>query len=102
MISRKIKQNDRKGNLLRGWLLNLMVSSPALLALAIIMATQGSLTAQRLGFCFFLPGFTGVIVIIRQESPTSIGSLRGKWAIWSGVLFTTVLWSFALMMWFLP
>jgi hypothetical protein len=99
MANHKRKLNHKKDSLLKGWLLNLMVSSPAIIALGLILATQGSLTSQRLGLSFFLAGFTGVIVIIRKESPMSIGSLRGKSAIWLGVLFTAVCWGLALYMW---
>lgn len=100
MTSHNNKFGNKKNSILKGWLHNVIVSSPALLALGIILVSQSSLNPQKLGLCFFIAGFTGLIVVIRKESPMSIGSLRGKWAVWEGALFTIICWGLALVMWF--
>jgi hypothetical protein len=85
--------------LLRGLALNLLVSLPALLGFGIILTTKGPLDSLRLAFCCFLTGFTGVIVMVRKESPTSIGTTRGKWAVVEGLIFTIILWVTAIYFW---
>ena len=102
MTSHNNKFDNKKNSILRGWLHNVIVSSPALLALGIILVSQNSLSSQKLGLCFFMAGFTGLIVVIRKESPISIVSFTGKWAVWEGALFTLICWGVALVLWFSP
>ena len=82
--------------LLKGLDLNLLVGLPALLGFGIILTTNGPLGSRRLAFCCFLAGFTGVIVMARKESPTSIGATRGKWAVVEGLIFTVICWGAAI------
>jgi hypothetical protein len=100
MTNRKSKFENIRNNIFRGSFLNVLVSSPVLIALGIILVSRGSLSPQKLGLCFFIAGFTGLIVVIRKESPMAIGSIRGKWAVWEGALFTAICWGLALVMWF--
>jgi len=46
---------------------------------------------------YFLAGFSGVIMIIRKESPTSRRIIRGRWAILSGIIFTMLWWGGSLL-----
>jgi hypothetical protein len=81
---------------LRGLALNLLISLPALLGFGIIPTTKGPLGSLRLAFCCFLAGFTGVIVMARKESPTSIRATRGKWAVVEGLIFIVICWGAAI------
>jgi hypothetical protein len=87
---------EKTNMLLKGFLKNLLVTSPAILGFGIILFSKGRLSDMILSFSLFLAGFTGVIVAIRQEIPMSIGSIRGKWAVFQGVGFAILLWGSAL------
>ncbi len=83
----------------RGLILNVVISIPVVLGLGIIFVSRRPLSPHVLSIGFFLAGFTGVIVILRKESPMSIGSVRGKWAVVEGVIFTILCWGSALYIW---
>jgi len=99
MANRRNKINDSKNKLLRGLILNIAVSSPALLGLGMILLSKGPLNPYVLSTSFFLAGFTGIIIIIRKESQMSIGSVHGKWAVFEGLVFTIVCWGIAVYVW---
>ncbi len=44
----------------------------------------------------FVLGLVGVIIMARKESPTTLGSVRGKWAVAQGALITAAFWLAAL------
>jgi hypothetical protein len=83
-------------NIFRGMALSLLVNLPALLGFAIILFTKGPISTSRWALGFFLAGFTGVILIVRKESPTSLGAVRGTRAIVKGFVFTAMCWGIAL------
>jgi hypothetical protein len=100
MKKRRQKTNDNKTTLvLQGMLLNLLVSLPALLGFGIILISKGPLSSVILSLGCFLAGFTGIIIILRRESPMSIGSVTGKWALLEGIVFTTFCWGISLYFW---
>jgi hypothetical protein len=76
----------------------LLVMSPALLGFSIILFSKGPVDDLTFSLGLFLAGFTGVIVAIRKEIPSSLRSVRGKWAVIQGIGFVTVMWGSALYM----
>jgi uncharacterized membrane protein YccC len=86
---------SKSAHIVKGLILNVLVSLPAILGIAMILASKGPLNRTLLSASFFLAGFTGVIVMIRKESPTSIGGIRGKWAVVEGLIFTIICWGIA-------
>ena len=93
------RRNDSRNQLLRGLALNIVISSPALLGLGIILMSKGPLNSHVLSVSFFLAGFTGIIIMIRKESPVSIGSVRGRGVVFEGLVFTIICWGIALYVW---
>lgn len=71
----------------------LIIYFPFLLSGAIILTRKNS---SDLPFCFFLVGFTGIIMIIRKEQPGPFGYYRGRWVIILGVALTIMFWGSAL------
>jgi hypothetical protein len=41
----------------------------------------------------FIAGFTGIIMLIKKESPSGIATVRGKSAIIIGILITSFFWT---------
>lgn len=96
MTNRKEKDRNIYCSLLRGVLITLLTYAPALLGTGIILSSKGPLTGPVLSLGAFLIGFSGVIIIVRKESPSSIRPVRGKWAVIQGIIFTVLFWGFAL------
>jgi hypothetical protein len=93
MPKHKNEKNYYKNDLLiKGLILNVLVSSPALLGFGIILASKGPLNSVVLSTGCFLAGITGIIIMVRKESPMSIGSVHGKWAVFEGLIFTILCW----------
>jgi hypothetical protein len=84
------------GLMIKCVILSSLVSLPALLGLAIIMTSRGPLDSRRASLSFLLAGLTGIIVVIRRESPFSLGAIRGKWAVIEGLVFVVICWGIAL------
>lgn len=74
----------------------LLTYSPALLAMLVILSARGPLTRWHLALSAFLVGCVGVVIALRRESPMSLGSIRGKWAVVQGVGLTGLCWVAAL------
>jgi hypothetical protein len=92
MSNQENEKFRKRENVLKRALLSLLVYAPALLGSGIILSSKGPLTGSILGPGCFLAGFSGIIMIVRRESPSSIGSLRGKWAVVEGVILTAIFW----------
>ena len=75
--------------------LSLLTFSPVFLALLILSMTSGPLSKTTLTLISFLIGCSGVIIAIRKEIPMSLGSIKGKSAVFQGVSLTIVCWLFA-------
>jgi hypothetical protein len=100
MKKRSQKIDDNRNTLvLRGMLLNLLVSLPALFGFGIILISKGPLSSGVLMIGCLLAGFTGIIIILRKESPMSIGYVTGKWAVIEGIVFTIFCWGASLYFW---
>ena len=94
MKTKKSKsQLEMEQKMIRGVLRSFLFYLPILLG---FMAFAISLT---LG-CF-IAGLTGVIMIVKKESPSGIAPTRGKSAIIGGVLLTTFFWSGAILFFFI-
>ena len=101
MKSKKHRKNiDRNQLIIKGFLQNLLVSFPALLGAGLFLTPWGPHTRFRLALSGFIAGFTGVIQIIRKESPTAIVTIKGKPAIIEGVIFTAICWGLSAVIWF--
>jgi hypothetical protein len=79
----------------RLWMV-LLTYSPAVAVVIIFLTAGGRLTPHRLAAMGFCLGLVGLIIMARRESPTVLGSLRGKWAIAQGALITAAFWLAAL------
>jgi len=89
MDTKKSKdQMDLEQKMIRGVLRSFLFYLPILLG---FMAFSISLT---LG-CF-IAGLTGVIMIVKRESPSALATSRGKSAVVGGILLTALFWSGAI------
>ena len=77
-------------------LMVLLTYSPALVVAVIFFTARGNFTAGRLAAMAFVVGLVGLIIVARKESPTVLGSLRGRWAVAQGLLIAAAFWLAAL------
>jgi hypothetical protein len=96
----KEKYSNKQKWVLEGFLLSLLVGFPAIIGFGIILMSRGTLNPNTLSLGCFLAGFSGVIVVIRKEAPTSIIRIRGIWAIIEGILFTLLCWGASIFFFF--
>jgi len=82
--------------LIKGVITNIAVSTPAIIGLIIIAQSRGPLTPTRICLAFFIAGFTGLIILVRKNSPISIGSVRGRLAVIEGAVFMSICWGIAI------
>jgi hypothetical protein len=78
----------------RFWLL--ITASPMLFALIVFFLFARPATPAFTGLCFFLTGFSGVIVMIRREEPTGLHKVTGWPAVLRGAIFTAFCWGIGL------
>jgi hypothetical protein len=62
-----------------------------LYTLPIILGFMAFAISLSLG-CF-IAGFSGVIVAVKKEAPSGRGTVRGTWAVVSGILTTLLFWA---------
>ncbi len=74
----------------------LLTYSPAVAVAFIFLTAPRPLTNARYALMAFVLGLVGVIIMARKESPTTLGSVRGKWAVAQGALITAAFWLAAL------
>ncbi len=80
----------------RRLLMVLLTYSPAVVVTLIFFISPRPLTHARFAAMAFVLGLVGVIIMVRKESPTTLGSVRGKWAVAQGALITLAFWLAAL------
>jgi len=88
--------NKRSKYVLMNYLYSLIVYLPMLIGAGIILSTKGPLSSFRAAIGFFIAGFTGIVMIIRKESPMALGIIRGKGPMIGGIIVTTLCWFAAL------
>ena len=94
MDTKKSKsQIEMEQKMIRGVLRSFLFYLPFLLG---FMAFAISIT---LG-CF-IAGLSGVIMIVKKESPSGLSTAHGKSAVVGGILLTTVFWSCAIYFFFI-
>lgn len=80
-------------------MLNFLTSLPAIIGGAMFLSVSESLTPFRSSLSFFVAGLSGIIIVIRKESPTSVFTIRGNFAVLEGVVFTIVCWGLSVYFW---
>lgn len=93
--------NDYRNKIFKNMIYTFQVYLPFLIGAWIFLSIREPQKYFLHSFSMFIAGFSGVIMIIRKESPTSRKIIRGKWAVFSGVIFTILLWGFSLYYLFL-
>jgi hypothetical protein len=94
--SEKESISQRNERMRRGAILNIFTGIPMMLAIGTLFFLKGLPDSYLYSLAFFIGGFSGVIIIIRKEVPTSIWTIRGNAAILRGVFLIIVFWGAAL------
>ena len=77
---------------LNGMLKSFLTSLPILIAFAVIILSNHPSRAT-FSLAAFIAGFSGVIIIIRKEVPSSFASIRGVPAVIIGIIGTLLFWT---------
>jgi len=89
--------SERIKSMQRGWMLSVLTYSPAIVGLALMFLLVGHVpTTLLFSLATFVAGFSGVIILIRKEVPSSLWTIRGRGAILRGIGWVIVCWGAAL------
>ena len=88
--------HDKKKMVLNGMLKSFLTSLPILIACGMIFLPKYP-SDLTFALAAFIAGFSGVIIIIRNEAPSSFVTIRGMPAVIIGILGTLLFWSSALI-----
>ena len=92
-MSNRPQERDK---IIKRMIYTFLVYLPFLIGGGIVLLIGGLDNFLLTSLGYFLAGFSGIIMIIRKESPTSRILIRGKWAIISGTIFTLLCWGLSL------
>jgi len=89
--------SERIKSVKRGMMLSALTYSPAIVGLALMFLLIGHVpTTWLFSLASFVTGFSGVIIVIRKEIPSSLWTIRGPAAIIRGIGWVIVCWGAAL------
>lgn len=65
---------------------------PVFMSVLIMIMFGGVYKLKAIAWAFMVSGISGIIVVVRKESPRLVGGVYGKPAVFSGILWLVFMW----------